>query len=394
MIFPLRDNRITMYNNLYTSCIPNPFVFSIFTLNSACMKYRVILLFLVLLAACKPSHQLDTGFMRGFVDTIGFAHLDWQMDSVVARIERSGLDSLGSHCKGEAPLLMAICPHDDYTYAGPFYYSMLKDVKAKTIILFGVAHKARALGISNKIVFGTYGYWKEPYGRLPISDFQEKLMGELDTSQYMVNDSMQKAEHSLEAIIPFLQHFNRNIEIVPILVPAIPFDKMRAVAKTLAAAIGKEAQKRKMVWGKDYALVISTDAVHYGDEDWGGKNYAPFGADTVGYWMAVDHEKEIMRNCLLGILDTAKCREFARYTVDPKDYREYKWTWCGRYSVPFGLLTGYELASSLGTSLTGCIYGYGTSIDHAHIPVSDLHMGITAPAKLRHWVGYAAAGYR
>lgn len=36
-------------------------------------------------------------------------------------------------------------------------------------------------------------------------------------------------------------------------------------------------------WGRDFCIVISTDAVHYGDKEWGGKNYAPYGTDSAGY---------------------------------------------------------------------------------------------------------------
>jgi MEMO1 family protein len=38
--------------------------------------------------------------------------------------------------------------------------------------------------------------------------------------------------------------------------------------------------------------------------------------------------------------------------------------------------------------------GYETSISHKELPVNDLRMGKTAIATLKHWVGYAAVGYR
>jgi hypothetical protein len=44
--------------------------------------------------------------------------------------------------------------------------------------------------------------------------------------------------------------------------------------------------------------------------------------------------------------------------------------------------------------LTGVPAGYSTSIANKPLPVSDLGMGVTAPAKLTHWVGYAAVGYK
>ena len=54
---------------------------------------------------------------------------------------------------------------------------------------------------------------------------------------------------------------------------------MVEIAKPLAEALKKAAGKRSWQWGKDYAIAISSDAVHYGDEDWGGKNFARYGTD-------------------------------------------------------------------------------------------------------------------
>jgi hypothetical protein len=42
----------------------------------------------------------------------------------------------------------------------------------------------------------------------------------------------------------------------------------------------------------------------------------------------------------------------------------------------------------------GKVLGYATSIDTPRIRVDDLDgMGVTAPANLRHWVGYGSVGY-
>ena len=72
----------------------------------------------------------------------------------------------------------------------------------------------------------------------------------------------------------------------------------------------------------------------------------------------------------------------------------YKWTWCGRYSVPMGLITSYYLTKKFNINLSGLLLGYATSIDHQTLPVDDLVMGTTAPANIHHWVGYAAIAYK
>lgn len=223
---------------------------------------------------------------------------------------------------------------------------------------------------------------------------EKKIISKLPKDIYEVNDSMQAIEHSVEGILPFIQYYNKEVEIISILVPYNSFDNMNAMAKNLALSIASMMKENKLEWGKDISIVISTDAVHYGDEDWGGRNFARFGADSAGYAKAIQYEKEIIGNCLDGNLSIEKIKKFTEYTVKKEDYKDYLWTWCGRYSVPMGLLTAFYLSENLKTKLSGTSLDYSTSLSDKHIPVDDLKMGTTAPAKLRHWVGYASVGLK
>ena len=173
------------------------------------------------------------------------------------------------------------------------------------------------------------------------------------------------------------------------------FERMELLASQLSAVFRDIAQEQKMQWGKDYSFAISNDCVHYGDESWGGKNYAPFGTDTAGYRAATNFDMNIISECLIDQLEPQRIRRFFEYTVDINNYKEYAWTWCGRYSIPFGLITGYYLQQTLGKNpLEGQMLRYSTSIRGEKIKVQDLGMGVTAPATLHHWVGYVAIGYR
>ena len=337
--------------------------------------------------------------IRQPVDTVGFATTSRQMDSVMARIERLQ-GPLVSKAIADAGISFneawktILSPHDDYSYVGYLYPALFQNLKAKTIILFGVAHKARQLNLEDKIVFDSYTAWKGPKGNIPVSDLREEIMGELSAGLFVVNDSMHTIEHSLEALVPFIQQYRPDAEIVPILVPFMNYDRTDDIAYALTEAIKSIAEKRNWKWGEDFALVISSDAVHYGDQDWGGSNYAFFGADTAGYQMAVNHEMHIIRT-ISRRYTTEHVREFSNLTVDPQDYKKYIWTWCGRYSIPVGLLTSYYLSGMLNMkSLLGAPVGYSTSMDHHPVPVDDIGMGVTAPANIRHWVGYPAIGYK
>jgi MEMO1 family protein len=291
---------------------------------------------------------------------------------------------------------MAIAPHDDYAYAGFMYPLALSNLKAATVIVFGVAHKARQLGLENQLIFETFTHWRAPYGDIAASPLRQRILCLLPEGSYRLSDEMHSVEHSVEAKLPFLQHYNRAVQIVPILVPSMAFARMNELALPLARAIATIMGEDRLEWGKDIALLSSTDAVHYGDEGWGGREFALYGADAAGYAKALEHERRIMADCFDGELQPDRIERFTRYTLDDRDHREYKWTWCGRYSVPFGLLVAWQLQQlTQARVLTGTTLGYATSLDHAHLKVDDLEgMGVTAPATIRHWVGYAAVGFR
>jgi AmmeMemoRadiSam system protein B len=357
----------------------------------------VILFFAGLLSGISLQGQSDHEILtRGLADTVGFAHLDWQMDSVMARIRALNQDDLiRSKQPAGTVWRTVICPHDDYTYASWLYPAVLKNVEASTVIIFGVAHKASLFNLENQLVFDSFKLWHGPYGAVKVSSLREEILSLLPGSMVVVHDSMETAEHSVEALIPFLQYKDRDIEIISILVPYMDFKKMQTISQHLAWALSNIMREKNLQWGKDIALLISSDAVHYGDEEWGGKNYAPYGTDSTGNAQAVSHEREIIGTCFEGELTGEKIARFYAYTVNPGDFREYKWTWCGRYSIPFGLLTSLHLQALQESSpLKGIPVAYATSISQPHLKVDDLRMGQTAIATPHHWVGYPAIGFK
>ena len=347
----------------------------------------IVLSFSILACNKRTKENRYNGKIRPLKDTVGFAQYSWQMDTIMKRITRDGWKP-----DNGLPLKLAVCPHDDYTYVGSLYPELLQNIHANTLILIGVAHKAAQMKIENNLVFDSYKCWKGPWKEVPVSSAREEIYAELKDKYAILNDTLQKVEHSLEAMIPYLQYFNRNIKIIPILVPAMSPERMQECGKALSEAIAKVAARRKWEWGNDFAIVVTTDAVHYGDEDWGGKNFAFYGCDDSGNRKAVEHEYEIIDSSLTGELTPGKIRKFSSYTLNDPDYREYKWSWCGRYSIPVALFASYYLNDT--KPLTGILSGYSTSITSKHIMVDDISMGRTAIATNCHWVGYAAIAYR
>ena len=324
--------------------------------------------------------------IRHVHDTIGFAQYDWQMDSIYNRL---GIKDSKNNLSWKA----VISPHDDYKYAGRLYYESLKGINANTIILIGVAHRARNFDLQDKIIFGDYTHWQSPYGDLKVSDLNVVIRNNMNETNFIVHDSMQALEHSLEAIVPFLHRKNPDLEIIPILVPYIDYEMITSASMDLAEAVKKVLESNNLSYGNDIAIVISNDAVHYGDEEWSG-DLAPFGTDDAGTEKARLMDVEIVETCLSDAITPEKIKRFTEYTVQHDDYKEYKWVWCGRYSVPFGLSFANNLNLLIDDQpLQGEFMHYQSSIDHELIKVEDLGMGTTAIATQRHWVAYASIKY-
>jgi MEMO1 family protein len=348
------------------------------------------LLFTLFAISCKQSVETnlvkETIKLRPVHDTIGFAQYNWQMDSIYNRL----------HIKDSSNNLQwkaAISPHDDYKYAGKLYYESLKGINAPNIILIGVAHRARNFNLQDKIIFGNYTHWQSPYDTLKVSSINTEIMKKLPTEDFIVHDSMQVLEHSLEAIIPFLHKKNPKVEIIPILVPYINYQTINRISNDLSKAVSEILKEKNWIYGKDLAIVISNDAVHYGDDEWSA-NLAPFGTDEEGTNKARQEDLEIINTCLVDKINEDKVKKFTQYTVEKDDYKEYKWVWCGRYSVPFGLAFANKLNLIVNNeALTGTFIDYQSSIDHELIPVEDLGMGTTAIATPRHWVAYVSVKY-
>ncbi len=359
-----------------------------------CRRFSITLSLLsiaLLLSSCVlKTDDVQRLKVRHLIDTIGFTQYNRQFDSVLSRIAPEDKRPFNRIFKA------AICPHDDYAYTAGLYARTLLGIKAKTIILIGVAHKARKFNLENKLIFGDFDLWKCNDEMIPVSPLRDELLKKLSGEVFRVHDSMMQLEHSLEAINPFLQRNIEHLEIIPLLVPYMTFENMEKFSDQLARSMYQIMKTKGLKYGKDLAVVISNDAIHYGNIGWGGSDLAPFGVDSVGNARAKAKDLKIIDECLTGEMNSEKIKRFYDYTVDPDDFKAYQWTWCGRYSVPFGLLFANKLNRLNGNqSLKGVFVGYRSSYPTTHhIEVTDLGMGTTAPANNSHWVSYVGMLYR
>ncbi len=355
------------------------------------MKTIVVILSIMLVASVlAASHD-----QRDFVDPVGFSTTKEQIEKVIEYSRQVSDEMIIEKNVPQGVMLSAICPHDDHIYAGPLYLPIMERIQAKHLILIGVFHKARKWNVEDLLVFDDFKIWKGPYGKLSVdSGFRAAILNELPKKDFVINNEYHAAEHSLEAFVAFIQHFNPEASILPVLVPYMNWERMDKLAQDLSKAVSKVMGKNNWKWGEDIQILISNDSVHYGDQGWGGKNYAPFGAGVPGLKRAKERDLKLIDQYLLGAIDPDKLKELLYSLVDKKDVHQYEITWCGRFSVPFGVDFTYHLSKDLNKPPPkGSFIGYGTSVEMGELPVRDLGLGVTAPANLHHWVAYTSIGY-
>lgn len=329
--------------------------------------------------------------VRGQLDTVGFVvDADQARDVVETAVRLEG----GSEGLAGSPLAGGVCPHDDHLYAGRVYVHLTERIEAPRIVLIGVFHRARRFGITDRVVFDSFEAWHGPWGPVAVDPLREELIEALDPSSYTVSDAMHCSEHSLEALLPFLQGDRRDVRIVPILVPYMDWDRIDTLTTEMAAVLAASMERHGWRLGRDLAIVVSSDAVHYGDDF----DHAPFGTDVSGYQQAVARDRELARDYLEGPLIAGRLAGLLGELVAAEDVRKYRIPWCGRFSVPFGLELLRKTAEATGAGVPeGALLRYGTSLSEPELPVSGATraagLGYTAPSNLHHWVGYAAVGY-
>lgn len=348
---------------------------------------------------CSTRNAPSASRVRAQKDTVGYATRPEQVDALVRLVDslearRYASNEAAFPRMGTAPMIGAICPHDDYLYAGRGYVHAMRFVKARTVVLFGVSHTARRRGIRDRLIFDDYSAWKVGGRACRVSPLRDEIVAALPPELVLVNDTILSEEHSLEGFVPMLQHFDPRVEIVPILVTRLGPEIRERSADTLAAILAERLGKRGWRLGENVQVLISADAVHYGDEEWGGRNYAPFGVDSAGYEKGVAQDLDVVRTALTGPMTREKI-DVWREKVDSGDFHEpYKITWCGIYSIPFGLGVLERLCDRARRAAPeGFMLVYGTSIDPKELPLETIGLGTTAIATLRHWVGYTAVGY-
>lgn len=142
-------------------------------------------------------------------------------------------------------------PHAGFVYSGPVVGAVVSRVKpADTYIIMGPSHT----GMGAPFSIMTEGTWRTPLSEVAIDSGLAKQV--LSGSKYLKEDIVaHMGEHAIEVQLPFIQYFNDNFKIVPIVLQHATAAIYKNIGKSVAGAIRES--------GKKVVIVASGDMTHY-----------------------------------------------------------------------------------------------------------------------------------
>jgi len=148
-----------------------------------------------------------------------------------------------------------ICPHAGYIYSGLVAGAAISRIRfTDTFIIMGPNHT----GLGKPFSIMTSGTWETPLGNVEIdAELAQKLAG---NSSYLEEDiNAHLREHSIEVQIPFLQHFKKDVRIVPIV--------LSHASGSIYKEIGLEIAEVLNGLERDVIILASSDMTHYEPEE-------------------------------------------------------------------------------------------------------------------------------
>ncbi len=326
---------------------------------------KTIILFIVLIAIANME-KTNAQNIRPIRDNVGFCWTAAEMDSVISFLHKN---ASGDKSFSSENLIAAISPHDDYLYAGRIYYPLFKLIHAKEIIIFGVTHGTVRKAMNdpkNILIFDEFDKWKGPYGNVDISPLRNILKANLPEDEFIVSNKAQKIEHSIEAMIPFLQYYNRDIKITPVMVTEMPYGRVDKVSGNFAKIVEEYIIKNNLTLGKDIFFLISSDANHYGEDF----NNSPYGLDKKAHKEATHRDREIAESHFNCEITTADINKLSHQIWKSKDNEKVIPLWCGRYPIIFGLTAANKIVHKLnGSKLEGQLFKYSDTKTEGVLPI-------------------------
>jgi len=146
-----------------------------------------------------------------------------------------------------------IVPHAGWICSGAVVGRTVGAIARKrqpdTVVVFGAVH----VRCDRRAAAYPYGAWRTPIGDVEIDS---SLAASVCETSDLVSPhpGVHRAEHSIEVVVPFIQHLMPVAKILPIMTP--PSEDAAAVG----AAVGRACRES----GRNVAFLGSTDLTHYG----------------------------------------------------------------------------------------------------------------------------------
>lgn len=174
-----------------------------------------------------------------------------QLQACLQSSERGGVEPGGD--PEQRSVIGGIAPHAGWQFSGTLAGHLFREVaqsgRPGVVVLFGAVHVPHGARAS---LFPS-GAWETPLGLARVEGrLAERLLGQ--TGLLDADPHAHEHEHSIEVLVPFVQHLLPNALIVPIMVP--PNDQ--------AVPLGQAVARTCKAYGVDAVFIGSTDLTHYG----------------------------------------------------------------------------------------------------------------------------------
>jgi len=353
------------------------------------MKPKINFLLLVVILHTS-FYSLYSQTVRPIRDNVGFCWNAEEMNKFMNYLSKDDRNKFVNQSKN---LFAAVSVHDDYLYAGKVYYPLYKNIRTKEVVIFGVTHGTvrKEMGpLSDDIILDEFDKWCGPYKDVEISPLREIIKSELPKEDFIVSNKAHEIEHSIEALIPFLQYYNRDIKITPIMITQMSYEKMESITKRLSEIILNYIKEKNLKPGKDIFFLISNDANHYGEDF----NNSPYGTDAFAHKIATENDlKIILKDLSAEITDETIKNTATDLWPDPESKKTVP-LWCGRYPIIFGLQTILKVAKGLNDKkIYGTLFRYSDTFSEKVLPVKNTGMGLTAVFSYKHWCAWFTEGF-
>jgi MEMO1 family protein len=156
----------------------------------------------------------------------------------------------------QSDALGAVCPHAGLMYSGKVAGAVYSRIRPPdTYVMLGPNHYGTGADFS----IMTEGVWRMPFGDVRVDSLLAKDI--FKRSKNLEEDQFaQSREHSLEVQVPFMQHFSKDFQIVPISLRHYEADEaFLRICEEIGQAVSGAVKGVK----SRVTIVASSDLTHY-----------------------------------------------------------------------------------------------------------------------------------